>query len=383
MNNFTYQCPTKIVFGKDTIKELKGLLPEGKKVLLVYGGGSIKKNGVYDAVKDALSSCEYVEFCGIEPNPKYETCMKAVELGRRENIDFILSVGGGSVLDGVKFISAAINHKGDEWEIVSSGGSAVQCVVPIGNVMTIPATGSEMNCISVISHEEKGLKSIFVNPLVYPQFSIIDPEVTYTLPLRQTRNGIIDTIVHVMEQYCTYEVNSPVVDGFSFSVIKAIMKNAPIVLENPNDYDARANIFWAATCGLNGWCGLGVVQDWSSHMIGHELTAFYGLDHGQSLAIVLPRLLRYNIEQKKVKLALLGREVFGLTGDDDTVASTCIDKLYEFFASTGVNMKLEEYGIDSKEAAKKIEQKFIDLDIKAGEHQNIDSNAAREILLEC
>ena len=335
MNNFEYCCPTHVVFGKGSIAKLNDLIDKNKKVLMIYGGGSIMKNGVYNQVKQALEGYNLLEFGGIEPNPKYETCMKAVEIIKNEGVDFLLSVGGGSTLDATKFISIASKYNGnDAYDAIMIREEQINDAIPLGDVITLPATGSEMNNGGVISRLSTGEKLPFHNNLVYPQFSIIDPEVTFSLPVRQTINGIVDTFVHVMEQYSTYDVNTPLQDGWALTILKTLIDEAPKVLSNPADYDARANIFWCATCGLNYWISLGAVQDWATHMIGHELTAFYGIDHGQSLAIVLPRLLKNQKVSKSRKLAKLAREVLGINEPVDLkAADIAIERIEEFFNS--------------------------------------------------
>lgn len=385
MNNFEYWCPTHVVFGKGSIADLKDLVPKDKKVLMIYGGGSIKKNGVYEQVKNALEGYNLYEFGGIEPNPKYETCMKAVELIKREGIDFLLSVGGGSTLDGTKFISLAANYHGsDAYDAIMIRGEHPSAAIPFGDVITLPATGSEMNNGGVISRLATDEKLAFHNENVYPKFSIIDPEVTFSLPVKQTVNGIVDTFVHTMEQYCTYDVNTPLQDDWALGILKTLIKEAPKVLANPTDYDARANIFWCATCGLNYWISLGAVQDWATHMIGHELTAFYGIDHGQSLAIVEPRLLKNQKVSKAQKLAKLAREVFGAVESVDLkAADISIEKIEEFFNSIGMKTKLSDYGIDSKEVAEKVRDRFKERGTKIGERCAIDADVTYDILINC
>lgn len=360
------------------MKNLPNLLPKNKKILIIYGGGSIKTNGVYNDVMSEISTFDTFEFKGIEPNPKFETCMQAIKLVREENIDFLLSVGGGSVLDATKFIAAAADFEGDEWSIVEKH-APIKTARPFGSVITLPATGSEMNCYSVISHKEKNLKFGWASKLIYPQFSIIDPRYTFSLSKRQMTNGIVDTFVHIMEQYCTYDVNTPVQDGFCFSVLKALISNSQIALDTPNDYDSRANLFWAATCGLNNWCSVGCVEDWSTHAIGHELSALYGLDHGQSLAIVLPSLLRYTIKHKRERLEKLGREVFGLNVND---AFKSIVEIEKFFTSVGAKLKLQDFDINKTEAANLISQRFQKRDLHLGERGDINYSAVLDILLE-
>ncbi len=383
MNNFEFYCPTKIIFGKGTIAKLPELIDKSNKVLITYGGGSIKRNGVYDQVKKALEGYNVIEFGGIEPNPKYETLMKAVEIVKNEGVDFLLAVGGGSTLDGTKFIAAASKYYGDKdaYDYFMVEQNPVLEAVPLADVITLPATGSEMNSGGVISRISTDEKLAFGGVPLYPKFSIIDPQVTFTLPLRQTVNGIVDTFVHVMEQYCTYDVNSPLQDDWALGILRTLIKEAPKVIANPEDYDARANIFWCATCGLNYWISLGVPQDWATHMIGHELTAFYGIDHGQSLAIVEPRLLRNQKVSKAKKLAKLAREVFCVNEPVDLkAADIAIDKIEAFFNSIGMKTKLSDYEIDSNEAAEKIRERFAQRHTVLGEKGAINSNTAYDIV---
>ena len=385
MNNFEFYCPTKVLFGKGTIAELPRLIDKSQKVLMIYGGGSIKRNGVYEQVKQALEGYQLYEFGGIEPNPKYETCMKAVELIKQENIDFLLAVGGGSTLDGTKFIAAAAKYEGDDaYDAILVREEAVKDALPLADIITLPATGSEMNNGAVISRISTSEKLPFHSDLVFPRFSIIDPQVTFSLPVRQTINGIVDTFVHVMEQYWTYDVNTPLQDDWALGILRTLINEAPKVLAEPNDYDARANIFWCATCGLNYWISLGAVQDWATHMIGHELTAFYGIDHGQSLAIVLPRLLKNQKVSKSKKLAKLAREVFGVQEAVDLkAADKAIDNIEEFFNSIGMKTKLADYEIDAMDAAEKIKNRFAQRNVAFGEKCNITSETAFEIIKNC
>ena len=383
MNNFEFYCPTKIIFGKGTIAKLPELIDKSNKVLITYGGGSIKRNGVYEQVKKALEGYNVLEFGGIEPNPKYETLMKAVDIVKNEGVDFLLAVGGGSTLDGTKFIAAASKYYGDKdaYDYFMVEQNPVFEAVPLADVITLPATGSEMNSGGVISRISTDEKLAFGGVPLYPKFSIIDPQVTFTLPLRQTVNGIVDTFVHVMEQYCTYDVNSPLQDDWALGILRTLIKEAPKVIANPEDYDARANIFWCATCGLNYWISLGVPQDWATHMIGHELTAFYGIDHGQSLAIVEPRLLRNQKVSKAKKLAKLAREVFCVNEPVDLkAADIAIDKIEAFFNSIGMKTKLSDYEIDSNEAAEKIRERFAQRHTVLGEKGAINADTAYDIV---
>lgn len=384
MDNFSFCTPTNVVFGKGSIAELPNLIAKKSKVLITYGGGSIFKNTVYDQVIQALKGYQIVEFGGIEPNPRYETCLKAAELAKREKVDFLLAVGGGSVLDGTKFIAAAAKYQGkNPWDIVRKG-LTVTDAIPLGDIMTLPATGSEMNAGAVISTPATGEKLPFFSELVMPKFSIIDPAATFTLPPRQTANGIIDTFVHVMEQYATRNVNTPVQDLSALAIIRTLIQEAPKVMADPNNYDARANLCWCATLGLNGWLGLGCIQDWATHMIGHELTAEYGIDHAQTLAIVMPRVWEYEFAAKKAKLALMAREVWhSCECDEDLAAQAAIANTVNFFASLGVKTDLAGYGIDAAQAAKKVRQRLAARKVKLGENGDIDGKASEKILLNC
>src|SRR5574344_722385 len=382
MLNFDFICPTKIIFGKGSIKKLENLIPKDKKIMLIYGGGSIKKNGVYNQVRDALRAHKFTEFSGIEANPKFETCMQAVEFAKVEKVDFLLAIGGGSTLDATKFIASAINYKGeDAYEIVKQE-IQVQDLFPIGAVMTLPATGSEMNCGCVISRESTQEKFAVRNEKLFPQFSLIDPESTYTLPINQMRNGIVDTFVHVMELYATIDVNTPLQDFWALGIIKTLMQEAPIAFENPKDYDTRANLCWCATCGLNYWLALGCVQDWATHRIGHDLTALYGLSHGESLAVILPLLWESQKDIKKAKLATMAREVFNCNdSNDDLAAEYCIKMTEAFFNSIGMKTKLRDYGINAKEAAEKISKRFEERGTLLGEKLQVNFETIKDIIL--
>ncbi|MDD5598166.1 MAG: iron-containing alcohol dehydrogenase [Victivallaceae bacterium] len=385
MNNFVYCNPVKIVFGKGSIAELKELLPANKKIMMIYGGGSIKANGVYDQVLDAAGGRKITEFAGIEANPLYETCMKAVEIIKRENITFLLAAGGGSVIDATKFIAAASLYAGsDPWDILKTGGQCLKSALPFGTVLTLAATGSEMNPNSVISRAKTQEKLAFASPAVYPQFSILDPETLYSLPGRQIANGIVDTFVHVMEQYMTYDNNAPLQDRQAEAVISTLLELSPHVFEEPEDYDLKANLMWCSTQALNGLIACGQPQDWSTHMIGHELTAFYGLDHAQSLAVVLPSLWRCRKEFKKQKLLRYAKRIFNIdTGCPGRDVDEAINKTEEFFHSVKVPTKLSDYGVDAKEAAEKVRDRFNARKVAHGERAEITGDVAYEILAGC
>ncbi len=384
MNNFVYFNPVKVVFGKGSIASLSDLIPKGQKIMLAYGGGSIKQNGVYDQVVKALKGYDVVEFSGIEPNPGYETCMQAVEIVKKEKVEFILAVGGGSVLDGVKFIAAASKFEGgDPWKILSDKAE-VKSAMPLGSVITLPATGSEMNAYSVVSKKSTNEKFAFYSPEVFPKFSIIDPEVTFSLPKRQVINGLVDTFVHVVEQYATFNVNSPLQDRQAEAILNTLVEISKDVLNKENDYESRANFFWCATSALNGVISCGVPQDWATHMIGHELTALYGIDHAQSLAIVLPRVWKYNLELKQQKLLQFGERVFGIDGKDNKKTTLKVIKRTEkFFQKLGIKTKLSDYKIDAKDAAEKISERFKTREAKLGEKEQLTYKDIKKILKKC
>lgn len=378
MNNFEFYNPVKIIFGKGQIAKLNELISKDKKILMTFGGGSIKKNGIYDQVKKALQDHTLFEFGGIEPNPKYETLMEAVALAKTEKIDYILAVGGGSVVDGTKFISAAINFDGDAWDILSKGAK-IESAIDFGAVLTLPATGSEMNCFSVVS---KGTDKLgFGNPIVFPKFSILDPEVTFSLSERQLGNGLVDAFVHTTEQYLTKNINTPLQDRFAEGILQTLIEEADKVIHVKEDYAARANTMWSATMALNGLIGVGVVQDWATHMIGHELTALYGIDHARTLALVLPSLLRELKEQKEEKLLQFASRVWKLdTTNKDQAIEQAINLTEDFFNKVGVPTKLKVYNISAEELPKIADAVASHIPVSLGEERNIDRAMIIKIL---
>lgn len=381
MENFEFHNPVRIVFGKNTISRLAELIDPSEKILMLYGGGSIKRNGVYDQVAAALKGRDWREFGGIEPNPLYETSLKAVQIVREDSVDFILAVGGGSVIDAAKFIAAAAKLKptDEPWDILT-GKIQPKTAVSLGVVLTLPATGSEMNCYSVISRKTTQEKLAFGAPCVYPVFSILDPQTTYSLPRKYVRNGIVDAFVHVMEQYATYPADTPLQDRQAEAIVRTLLDVAVETLDKPTDYASRATFMWAATNALNGLISCGVVEDWSTHMIGHELTAFFGLDHAETLAVVLPAVWRHQFAKKKHKLAQLARRVWhALDGDIDAQARTAIDKTVAFFHSIEMPTRLSAYGIRADQLAPVV-QRFRQRGSKLGEHQDIDASAIERIL---
>ncbi|MDX1539045.1 iron-containing alcohol dehydrogenase [Arsukibacterium sp.] len=380
MLNFSYQNPTRIVFGKDQLSQLAKLIPAGSKVLMLYGGGSIKNNGVYDQVITALTDFDWQEFSGIEPNPSFETLMKAADLVREQKIDFLLPVGGGSVIDGAKFVAAAAVYPGDAWDILANRGKVEQAVA-LGCVLTLPATGTESNGNSVVTRYETQQKLSFSSPLVYPRFAILDPTVTFSLPPRQVANGVVDAFVHVIEQYLTYPVNAPVQDRFAEGLLQTLIEEGPKALSDPDDYEVRANIMWAATMALNGLIGQGVPQDWATHMIGHEITALYGLDHAQTLAIVLPALMQQQRVQKRDKLLQFGQRVWQLSHqDEERLIDDTITHTRAFFEQMGVPTRLADYGIAADAVDKLVANLQANGMVKLGEHGDIDLDVSRQIL---
>ena len=380
MLNFTYFNPTRIVFGKGTIPEVSNLIPRDAKVMMTYGGGSIRRNGVYQQVTAALADRKLVEFSGIEPNPRYETCIKAVAQAKAEGIDFLLAVGGGSVIDGTKFIAAALKYSGpDPWDLLTNW-SLIRDAVPLGAVLTLPGTGSEMNGGSVISRDSIHEKLFFKSELVNPRFSILDPETTFTLPQRQFANGTVDAFVQVLEQYLTYDAGALLSDRFAEGILSTLIEEAPKVKANPRDYEARANIMWCATNGLNGWIACGQPQDWASHMIGHELTALYGVDHGQSLAIVMPGVMQHERGRKRAKMLQFAARVWGLTdGSDDSRIDRAIARTEDFFHSLGVGTRLSDYGIPA-DAPPLVASRLAGRKMLLGEHQDLGRKEVEEIL---
>jgi len=344
MKDFEFYNPVKIYFGKDQTLKIHSQIAAGNKVMLIYGGGSIFKNGVYDRVKEALKDHDVTEFGGIEPNPTYETSMKAVGIIKEKGIDFLLAVGGGSVLDATKFIAAAAMYRfGDPWNILAKG-MPVAASLPFGAVLTLPATGSEMNKNSVISRASTSEKLAFSSPYSFPKFSILLPGAAGSLPQKQVANGVVDAFVHVLEQYLTYPVNAPLQDRFAEAILITLIEEGPKAYDNPADYEAMSNLMWSATMALNGLIGCGVPGDWSVHDIGHELTALHGIDHARTLAIVLPGLWKTLREEKKDKLLQYGARVWNInTGTEVERVQAAIDKTVDFFESLGIKTRLGVY----------------------------------------
>ena len=384
MLNFELYNPVNYVFGKGQIEKLTDLVPSNTKILIAYGGGSIFKNSVYDQVKAALPNHDVVEFGGIEPNPRFETLMKAVEIIRTEKIGFIIAVGGGSVIDGVKFISAAVNFEGDEAEILKKRilFKDVSKVIPFGTVLTLPATGSEMNSGAVVTIEATQEKLTLGGSALFPVFSIVDPTVITSLPKRQLQNGVVDAFTHVMEQYLTYTHDALLQDRISESILQTLIEIGPDVVENPSDYKLASNFVWSATMALNGLIQKGVPSDWATHMIGHELTALYEIDHARTLAIIGPNLYRVMFDTKKDKLAQYGQRVWNIQGNStEEIAEKAIEKTVEFFHKMGMKTKISENAENIEKTADFIVNRFEERGWKAmGEKQNITLEKVRAIV---
>lgn len=376
LNNFIFQNPTKLIMGKGMIAQLSKEIPAGKKVMITFGGGSVKNNGVYDQVKEALKDYQAIEFWGIEPNPAIETLRKAISLGKEEKVDFLLAVGGGSVIDGTKLISSGLVYDGDAWDLVKKGKA--DKTVPMGTVLTLPATGSEMNNGAVISCHETKEKYAFYSE--FPKFSILDPEVTFSLPDYQIACGIADTFVHVMEQYLTKTGESRIMDRWAESILQTLVEIAPKIKENKHDYQLMADFMMCATMALNGFIAMGVSQDWATHMIGHEVTALTGLTHGNTLAIILPGTMNVLREQKGAKILQVGTRVFGVvSGTNDFRINETIRKTKEFFKSLGLTTTLTEANI-SADVIDEIEKRFNERNVHFGEDGLVDGATAKKIL---
>ena len=380
MYSFEYYNPVKIIFGKDSIEKIGDEISANAKILISYGRGSIKKNGVYKQVTKALSNHSFIEFGGIEPNPEYETLMKAVNLVKNENIDFLLAVGGGSVLDGTKFIAAAANYSGaDAWDILSKGAKITKAL-PLASILTLPATGSEMNAFAVVSRREMKQKLAFGSPLVFPQFSVLDPGILQSLPTRQKINGVVDAFVHVLEQYLTFPNEAEVQDQWAEGVLRTLIKYGQDYVNQDFDYDKASNIMWAATSALNGMIGSGVAHDWATHAIGHEITALYGLDHAQTLAIILPGMMRVMASEKDEKLRRFAANVFHISKEEYSL-NQVIKRTEEFFHSLGMKTTFSDYQIAEKGFDDIIKGLSKSGDIRLGEKGTLNEERVRELLI--
>jgi NADP-dependent alcohol dehydrogenase len=382
MNNFDFQNPTKIIFGKGQIAKLSAEIPKDANILIIYGGGSIKKNGIYEQVIEALKDYKVTEFGGVPPNPEYDVLLDALKIIKEKEITFLLAVGGGSVIDGTKFLSSAALYEGDEpWEILSKQ-KRTEVGMPFGTVLTMPATGSEMNSGAVITRASTQEKFGMGGPGLFPKFSILDPSVVSTIPQRQLANGITDAFTHVLEQYMTYPIDAALQDRFSESIMQTLIETAPKIINDPSDYKAASNYMWSCTMALNGLIQKGVPTDWSIHAIGHELTALFGIDHARTLAIITGSHYKFNFEAKKEKLAQYGERIWNITeGTIEEKARKAIEKTIEFFHSLDIKTNLKEYTDDYKGTAEKIEKRFNDRGwLGMGEHKDLTPANVKEIV---
>lgn len=382
MNNFEFKNPTKIIFGKDTIAKLKEEIPSNAKVLLLYGGGSIKKNGIYDQVKLALANVNLTEFGGISANPEYEILLEALQLIKAKNIDYLLAVGGGSVIDGTKFLaSAAVYKEGTPWDILTKN-IRTEVGMPFGTVLTLPATGSEMNSGAVITRKETKEKLSMGGPGLFPQFSILDPQVVKSIPHRQLANGLADAFTHVLEQYMTYPVDAKIQDRFAEGILQTLIEIAPSIIKDTFDYKTASNFMWSCTMALNGLIQKGVPTDWAIHAMGHELTALYGIDHARTLAILTESHYKFNFEAKKEKLAQFATRVWNISeGCTDEKTLAAIENTTAFFKSVGISTKLSDYTNDYEGAAEEVAKRFINRGwLALGEHQSLSPENIKEIV---
>ena len=381
MLNFEFYNPTHISFGQGCIAQLDQFVPAEAKVMVLYGGQSAQRTGTLAEVTTALGERKVHLFAGVEANPTYEKLMEAVLIARAENIDFLLAVGGGSVIDGAKFVAAAVPYADEPWNILLTGGSDIKQALPIGTVLTLAATGSEMNNGSVITRRSSQSKLPFHNNLVFPKFSILDPSKSFTLPERQVANGVVDAFVHVMEQYLTYPVNAPVQDRFAEGLLQTLVEQGPLALSEPDNYEVRANLMWVASLALNGLIGAGVPQDWSTHLIGHELTALYNLDHAQTLAVILPSMLQERRVAKREKLLQYAERVWNLRdGDAEQRIDAAIEQTRDFFERLGVKTRLKDYDLEQPAVEAVLKQLEEHGMLQLGEHQDIDLSVSRRVL---
>jgi len=382
MNNFEFKNPTKIMFGKGQIENIENEIPKDAKVLMLYGGGSIKKNGIYEQVKAALTNHEVVEFAGIPANPEYAVLIKALKVIKDENINYLLAVGGGSVIDGVKFLSAAALYKGEEpWDLLAKNIPTLKGM-PFGTVLTLPATGSEMNSGAVITRMDTKEKRTMGGAGLFPVFSVLDPQVVKSIPHRQLANGLADAFTHVLEQYLTYPAGASLQDRFAESILQTIIEVAPQVLKDPADYNAASNFMWSCTMALNGLIQKGVPTDWAIHAMGHELTALYGIDHARTLAILASSHYQFNFDAKREKLAQYAQRVWNITeGSTDIKAQAAINKTENFFKELGIDTKLSQYTEAYEGTAEEISKRFRERGWEGlGEHKNLKPEDVEKIV---
>ncbi len=381
MQNFIYKNPTKIIFGQGQITKLKDEIPQNARILMLYGGGSIKCNGVYEQIMAVLADYHIVEFAGVPANPEYDVLMEAVATIKAQNLDYILAVGGGSVIDGAKFIAAASCYEGDSWEILAKRLTVAQAL-PFSTVLTLPATGSEMNSGAVISRRALKEKRSFASPNLFPQCSVLDPTVIQSLPKRQLENGVVDAFVHVLEQYMTYPADGLLQDRFAEGILQTLVEVGPKVIADPKNYQAASNFMWSCTMALNGLIAQGVPSDWGVHAIGHEFTALHGIDHARTLAVVLPAYYHYCLENKQEKLAQFGERVWGITdGTTEEKALKAISATEQFFHSVGIDTRLSAYTEDYQGTAETIAQRFQERGwLGLGERQSVTPEMVKQIV---
>ncbi len=384
MLNFMFQNPTKVIFGRNTLELIPGEIPRTARVMVTYGSMSARRYGVLDEVKTALEGYDLVEFGGIDPNPEYETLLKGISLIREKRVDFLLAIGGGSVIDGTKFMAAAAPFTGAPFLLLENAGSAITESLPVGAVATLPASGSEMNSRAIITRRATMIKRGIMNPFLYPRFAVLDPTKTYTLPAGQIGNGVVDTFVHVLEQYMTYPVAGHVQDRLAEGLLSVLIEDGPRALSDPENYDVRANLMWAATLGLNGLIGAGVPQDWSAHRLGYELTVLYGLDHAQTLAALVPAMLKVRLQGKRQKLLQYGERVWGIiSGTESSRLEEAIGRTRAFFESMGLPTHLSGYGLTNIDIEQVMELLRAHGLTHMGESGDVTPDMAREILTLC
>ena len=382
ISNFTFQSPTKLIFGRKSIGAVKREIPIDKRIMLVYGCKSLKSNGIYDKIVSILGNRLICEFSGITSDPEYDYLLKGIELIKSNGIDYLLAVGGGSVIDATKFIALGARYDGEPWRIVENFGASCNSAIPLATIVTLPASGSEVNRDAVVSRASKKAKLPLGNPLIYPKFSILDPELTFSLPKEQTANGILDIFAHVLEQYLTYPVNAKLQDRFAESILQTLIEDGPVVLKEPENYEARSNIMLSASMAMNGFLRAGVPMDWASHMISHEITSLTGMAHARALAIVIPMYLNYCKENKREKLLQYGRRVWNLDSDNaDYMIEMALKRTKEFFESLGFATNLKAYNIGAKEVDKIVKQLISHQMIKLGELRNITPESVRKMML--
>lgn len=384
MLNFTFQNPTKVIFGKGAIGQISAEIPRNAHVMITCGAASAKKYGVLDEAIAALAGYDITEFGGIEANPEYETLLKGIALARQCKIDYLLAIGGGSVIDGTKFIAAAIPCKNDAFLLLENKGTDIRQALPVGCVVTLPASGSEMNNRAVISRKTLMLKRAIMSSFLFPRFAILDPVKTYALPLRQIGNGVVDTYVHVLEQYLTYPVGGTVQDRLAEGLLLTLIEEGPKALVEPENYDVRANLMWCATLGLNGLIGAGVPQDWVAHRLGYELTMLYGLDHAQTLAVLVPPMLHVRAQGKRQKILQYADRVWHITsGSEEARIDGAIEQTRAFFESMGLATRLSGYhitNVDINRIVKMLEEHGM---VNLGENSDVTLEVMRQIFKLC